>query len=97
MFESANIPQQPLGFSPANQVSNIRVEKLLMFETGTYYPQHRRPYVADTGVANVVALQEKVAESGRSVAPGSSSFIRQLSRSQWRRFRADGISVGSVS
>jgi hypothetical protein len=49
MFESANIPQQPLGFSPANQVSNIRVEKLLMFETGTYYPQHRRPYVADTG------------------------------------------------
>jgi hypothetical protein len=65
MFESANIPQQPLGFSPANQVSNIRVEKLLMFETGTYYPQQRRPYVANVDVSNVVALQEKVAESGQ--------------------------------
>jgi hypothetical protein len=64
MFESANIPQVT-GFNPANQVTNIRVEKLLMFETGTYYPQHRRPYVASSNVADVYALQEKVAEGGQ--------------------------------
>ena len=64
MFESANIPQ-PQGFSPANQVSNLRVEKLLLFETGTYYPQHRRPYIASAQIGDVAALHEKVIEGGQ--------------------------------
>jgi hypothetical protein len=64
MFEPANIPQAQ-GFNPVNQVSNLRVEKLLLFETGTYYPQFRRPYAASAEIGDVAALHEKIVEGGQ--------------------------------
>jgi hypothetical protein len=99
MFESANIPQVT-GFNPANQVTNIRVEKLLMFETGTYYPQHRRPYVASSNVADVYALLKVVRVRSRqvhSVVLVCSSLHRPRCQNRWRVFRMDGVSAASAS
>lgn len=64
MFESAPIPQSQ-GFSPVDQVTNLRIEKLLMFETGTYHPQYRRPYVASAYAGDLAALHDRVAENGQ--------------------------------
>jgi hypothetical protein len=64
MFESAPIPQLQ-GFNPVEQVSNLRIEKLLMFETGTYHPQLRRPYVATAQPGQLAAVHDRIAENGQ--------------------------------
>lgn len=63
-FASAPIPQQTGGFAPQDQVQNLRVDKLLMFETGTYHPQWKRPYVASPDAQHLSNLQERLAENG---------------------------------